>query len=114
MTVPHPFRPQGNGHGEYRSDATERGVLPNAARQVHVDIDEFVLTGFSRSEGQAIADHVRTALEHLFAGDVTRWSRSEPMDVDSLDAGRVRIRRAGHPQGTGERVARAIYGSLPK
>ena len=79
-----------------------------------IEIDELVLTGFSRSEGQEIADSLRETLGHLIASDATGWSGSDSMQVDNLDAGKVQVRGAGRAQSTGERVARAIYGSLPK
>ncbi len=86
----------------------------SSSQQVHVEIDELVLTGFSRSEGQRIAESLKETLGQLFAGEVARWSGSDSMQVDSLDAGKVQVRRSGHPKSTGALVARAIYGSLPK
>jgi hypothetical protein len=79
-----------------------------------VEIDELVLTGFSRSEGQKIAELLKETLGQLFAGDIERWSESDSMQVDTLDAGKVQVQRSGRIQSTGERVARAIYGSLPR
>jgi hypothetical protein len=100
-----------------RGNRVERygSTIPvSSSQQVHVEIDELVLTGFSRSESQKIAESLKETLGQLFAGDVARWSESDPIQVDSLDAGKVQVRRSGRAQSTGERVARAIYGSLPR
>ena len=89
-------------------------VPVSSSQQVHVEIDELVLTGFTRSQGEEIADSLRETLAHLVAGDVAGWLGSESMNVEALDAGKVQVRRSGRPKSTGELVARAIYGSLPK
>lgn len=89
-------------------------VPMGSSQQVHVEIDELVFTGFSRSEGQKIAESLKQTLEQLFAGDVARWSESTSMQVEAVDAGKVQVQRSGRAQSTGERVARAIYGSLPR
>lgn len=98
----------------YRLEQDGADSPVNLPHQVHVEIDEFVLTGFSRSEGQDIAESVRETLGRLFAGDAARWSGFDSMQVDSLDAGKVQLRRSGRIQSTGEQVARAIHGSLPR
>lgn len=110
------------GHGGSQGDASggdgvERygSTAPvSSSQQVHVEIDELVLTGFSRSEGQKIAESLKETLGQLFAGDVARWSESDSIQVDSLDAGKVQVRQSGRAQSTGKQVARAIYGSLPR
>ncbi len=89
-------------------------VPVSSSQQVHVEIDELVLTGFSRSESLKIAESLKETLGQLFAGDVARWSESDPIQVDSLDVGKVQVRRSGRAQSTGELVARAMYGSLPR
>jgi hypothetical protein len=109
-------------HGGALGDGSERNrvelygstVPVSASQQVHVEIDELVLTGFTRSQGEEIADSLRETLVHLVADDGARWCGSESMNVEALDAGKVQMRRAGRPKSTGELVARAIYGSLPK
>lgn len=79
-----------------------------------IEIDELVLTGFTQSEGRQIAESLRETLAHLVAGDIARWRGAESMNVEALDAGKVQVRRTGRAQSTGELVARAIYGSLPR
>lgn len=79
-----------------------------------IEIDELVLTGFSRSESRKIAESLKETLGQLFADDVARWSGSDSIQVDTLDAGKIQVRRSGRAQSTGDQVARAIYGSLPR
>ena len=86
----------------------------SSSRQVHVEIDELVLTGFTRSQGEEIADSLRETLAFLIAGDAAGWHGSESMNVESLDAGKVQMRRFGRAESTGELIGRAIYGSLPR
>ena len=105
---------QDDGSGGNRMELYGASGPASSSQQVHVEIDELVLTGFSRSEGQRIAESLKETLGQLFAGEVARWSRSESMNVEGLDAGKVQVQRSGHPKSTGELVARAIYGSLPK
>lgn len=105
---------QGDGSGGNRLEFGGSRTPANVPQQVHVEIDELVLTGFSRSEGQEIAESVRETLRQLFAGDVACWSEAGSMQVDNLDAGRVQMRRSGRAQSTGDQVARAIYRSLPR
>ena len=104
------------GDGEWRNRVELYGSTApvSSSQQVHVEIDELVLTGFSLSEGWKIAESLKETLGQLFAGEGARWSGSDSMQVDSLDAGKVQVRRSGCAQSTGERVARAIYGSLPR
>ncbi|MBX3330918.1 MAG: hypothetical protein KF722_10985 [Nitrospira sp.] len=85
-----------------------------SSQSYEIEIDEVVLTGFTRPQGEEIADSLKEALTHLVAADGARWHGSESMNVETLDAGKVQMRRSGHPKSTGELVARAIYGSLPK
>lgn len=117
MKVQDHGRSQSDGSRGNRGNRVERygSTAPvSSSHQVHVEIDELVLTGFSRSESQKIAESLKETLGHLFAGDVARWSGSESMQVEVVDAGQVQVRRSGRAQYTGERVARAIYGSLPR
>jgi hypothetical protein len=86
----------------------------SSSRQVHVEIDELVLTGFTRSQGEEIADSLRETMALLIAGDAARWHESESMNVGSLDAGKVQMRRSGRAKSPGELIARAVYGSLPR
>ena len=79
-----------------------------------IEIDELVLTGFTRSQGEEIADSLRETLALLIADDVARWHGSESMNVESLDAGKVQMCRSGRAESTGELIARAVYGSLPR
>jgi hypothetical protein len=104
----------GDGSKGNRVELYGATVPVNSSQQVHVEIDELVLTGFTRSQGEEIADSLRETLVHLVADDGARWCGSESMNVEALDAGKVQMRRAGRPKSTGELVARAIYGSLPK
>ena len=105
---------QGNGSRANRVEPYGSTTPVSSFRQVHVEIDELVLTGFTRSQGQEIADSLRETLAHLVADDVARWHGSESMNVEFLDAGRVHVRRSGRAIFNGERVARAIYASLPR
>jgi hypothetical protein len=86
----------------------------NFPQQVRVEIDELVLTGFSQSDGQAIAESVHETLSRLFAADIARWNQSDSSRADTLNAGKVQVHRSGRAKSTGERIARAIYGSLPR
>lgn len=79
-----------------------------------IEIDELALTGFTRPQGEEIADSLKETLAHLVAADGARWRGSDSMNVEALDAGKVQVRRSDHPKSTGELVARAIYGSLPR
>jgi hypothetical protein len=105
---------QGDRSGGNRVELYGSTAPVSSSQQVHVEIDELVLTGFTRSQGEEIADSLRETLAHLVAGDVARWRGSESINVEALDAGKVQVRRSGHAKSTGERVARAIYGSLPR
>jgi hypothetical protein len=100
--------------GPNSADAYDRAAPGRPSQQFHVEIEELVLTGFRRSEGLAIANSLRETLGHLFTSERRRWSGSESTQVDALDAGRVRLSRSGRARSTGERVARAIYRSLPR
>ena len=104
---------RGDGSGESRPESGGARASVNRSQQVRIEIDELVLTGFSRSEGLAIAESVRETLGRLFDGDVARWRGAASMQVDTVDAGKVHVHRSGRAQSTGERVARAIYESLP-
>jgi hypothetical protein len=84
------------------------------AQQVQVEIDELVLTGFTRSQGEEIADSLRETLAHLVETDAARWHGSESIQANTIDAGKVQMRRSGRAKSTGEQIARAIYGSLPR
>jgi len=114
MSVQDYIESQGDGRGRYRVDHFGSIAPVNTAQQVQVEIGELVLTGFTRSQGEEIADSLRETLAHLVATDVARWHGSESMKVDTLDAGKVHMRRSGRVKSTGELVARAIYGSLPR
>ena len=105
---------QGDGSGGNRVERYGSIAHVSSSQQVQVEIDELVLTGFLRSEGQEIAESLRETLGHLVASDAARWSGSESMQVEAVDAGKVQVQRSNRAQSTGERVARAIYGSLPR
>lgn len=102
------------GGGRNTMDISGSIAPVNTAQQVQVEIDELVLTGFTQSQGKEIADSLRETLAHLIATDLARWHGSESMTVESLDAGKVPMRRSGRAKSTGELVARVIYGSLPR
>jgi hypothetical protein len=110
------------GHGGSQGDGREGSKVElygstapvSSSQQVHVEIDELVLTGFTRSQGQEIAESLRETLERLITDDMARWHGLESMNVDTLDAGKVHMRRSGRAKSTGELIARAIYGSLPR
>lgn len=91
-----------------------RAIPGSPSQQVQVEIDELVLTGFTRSEGLGIADSLRETLGNLLAGERREGRGLESIEVDALDAGRVPLSKSGRARSTGERVARAIYRSLPK
>jgi hypothetical protein len=104
---------RGDGSTWNRPERHDPAAPRSSSQQVHVEIDELVLTGFTQSQCQEIADSLKETLTHLVADDMARWNGSESMNVETLDAGKVQMYRSGRAQFTGERVARAIYESLP-
>jgi hypothetical protein len=113
MSVRHHGASQDDGSGESRRESGGARTSMNRSEQIRIEIDELVLTGFSTSEGSAIAESVRETLSRLFEADVARWTGSNSIQVDVLDTGKIQVHRSGRAQSTGEGVARAIYGSLP-
>lgn len=105
---------QGDVSGENRLEPDSFAISANVPQQVHVEIDELVLTGFPRSQGSGIAEAIRETLSRLLAGEQMPWRSSEGTQVDRLDAGTVHLSRSGRARSAGEQVARAIYRSLPK
>ena len=103
-----------DGSQDDESGTTGSTIPMSSSRQVHVEIDEVVLTGFTKSQGEEIADSLRETLALLIADDAAGWHEPESMNVESLDAGKVQMRRSGRAKSTGELVARAVYGSLPR
>lgn len=100
--------------GQRSAEPYDRPVPGSSLQQVLVEIDELVLTGFTRSEGLSLADSLRETLGHLFASERAGWRGARSTKVNRLDAGRVRLSRSGRARSAGEQVARAVYRSLPR
>lgn len=92
----------------------DSSIHEGTLKQVSVEIDELVLTGFSRSDGQTIAESLKETLGQLFADDATSWSGLESVQLDAIDAGNIHVHQRGRSQATGARIARALYGRLPR
>ena len=111
-------REHGGSDGEGSSmntlDRHDSPIHKGTSKQVSVEIDELVLTGFSRSDGQTIAESLKETLGHLLADDSTTWSGSESVQLEALDAGNIHVHQRGRAQATGARIARALYGRLPR
>lgn len=112
------LREHGGSDGEGSSmntlDRHDSPVHEDTSKQVSVEIDELVLTGFSRSDGQTIAESLKETLGHLFANDATGWSGLESVQLEAIDAGQIQVHQRGRAQATGARIARALYGRLPR
>lgn len=107
---------ESHGHdgGSNRTESYDRARPEDPSPRVHVEIEELVLTGFTRSEGLEIAASLRETLARVLADERTWGNGSDLTEVDVLDAGSVPLSGSGRARSTGERVARAISRSLPR
>lgn len=111
-------REHGGSDGEGSSmntlDRCDSPVHEDTSKQVSVEIDELVLTGFSRSDGQTITESLKETLGHLFANDAASWSGLESVQLEAIDAGKIQMHQRGRAQAIGTRIARTLYGRLPR
>ena len=89
--------------------ASSQAIPQGTSRRVRVQIEELVLLGFGRWDGDRIADALRSELQEiLMAKGLPRsWEHSRSLDCGETVSARV-TSRANAPW-IGAQVARAIY-----
>lgn len=83
-----------------------RGVKP---ARIEVNIEEFVLHGFSPADRYGIGEAVQQELARLLAERGLPSGLAKGGDADRLDGGEIRMIRGAKARAVGENIGRAIY-----
>jgi hypothetical protein len=79
-----------------------------------VHIETLVLQGLQPGQAQGIARSLERELARLLVQGDRPFTPDQGSDIPCLDAGSISLPQDAGPQTTGTRLARAVYGGLPR